>query len=347
MTVRVGVIGCGIGRWHMENYTKVRGARLAAICDLDEAKLEQAAEAFGVKTTYTDYRELCAADDIDAVSVCLPNSLHAPAAVCALEHGKHLLCEKPIADSLKNARKIAAAAKKADCTAMMAMKLRYGPEATYVRSVLEKGKLGDVYYSYNSYLRPLGGIPKMGSWFTRKRFAGGGALIDNGVHLLDLTWWLMGCPKPVAADGQGYAKFGPLGKGAKGWTGGADPEAFDVEDLGVGMIRFDNGATALLDNGWATLVEPQGVMGIRLLGTQGGATLWPLRVIADKGGECVETTPDPAKLKARNQFEHFIRCIRRGEQPGSTIGQGVTILKMLDALYRSARVGRSVKIADD
>ena len=209
--------------------------------------------------------------------------------------------------------------------------------------MVERGELGEVYYGFSTYLRQLGGIPKMGTWFTKKKLAGGGPLIDNGVHFLDLVWWLMGCPKPQTAFGATYAKFGPYGKGARGWNGEASPDVFDVEDLALGTIKFENGATVMLDNAWASFVEKE-VIGMRLCGTAGGATLWPFRISYEENGEIVSKTPELDDVKGANQFRHFVNCITNNEQPISTIEQGVTVLKMLDAIYRSAEEGQSVNI---
>lgn len=151
----------------------------------------------------------------------------------------------------------------------------------------------------------------------------------------------MGCPAPVEAFGTTYAKFGPHGKGAKGWTGNPTPEVFDVEDLALGTIKFDNGASVMLDNAWSAFVEKE-IIGMRLCGTKGGATLWPFRVCYEEDGEIVSKTPDLENIQAGNQFKHFIDCILSNKQPISTIAQGVTALKMLDAIYRSAKEGKSV-----
>ena len=183
----------------------------------------------------------------------------------------------------------------------------------------------------------------MGTWFTKKKFAGGGPLIDNGVHFLDLIWWLMGCPEPVEAFGSTYAKFGPYGKGAKGWEGTPSPDVFDVEDLALGSIRFKNGATVMLDNAWACFVE-KNTTAMRLCGTKGGATLWPFGICYEEEGEIVSKIPDLTQFKAESQFKHFIDCVLNDKKPTSTIEQGVTVLRMLDAIYRSAAAGKSVEI---
>ena len=342
--VRLGVIGLGIGRWHLESYLSIPEVKVAAVCDVDEDKVRTAATRYGIAKIYTDYRELCQGNSVDAVSVCVPNYMHAPISICALENGKHVLCEKPLSASLEEGKKILEAANKhPELTAMMAMKFRFNKDSVYVKNMAESGALGHIYYGFSAYLRQLGGIPKMGTWFTKKRQAGGGPLIDNGVHFLDLLWWLMGCPEPAEVFGATYAMFGPHGKGASGWTGKPSPEVFDVEDLALGTIKFKNGASIMLDNAWATFVEKE-VIGMRLCGTEGGATLWPFRICYEEEGQIVSKVPDLENVESESQFRHFVDCIINNRQPVSTIEQGVSILKMLDAIYRSAEAGKSVSV---
>ena len=342
--VRVGIIGLGIGRWHVESYLAIPEVRVAALCDIDEEKLKSAATRYGIAKVYTSYEELCQSTKVDALSICVPNYMHTPVAICALENGKHILCEKPLSISPGEGSKILEASNRfPDLKAMMAMKFRFNKDSAYVKNMVENGDLGEVYYGFSTYLRPLGGIPKMGTWFTKKKLSGGGPLIDNGVHFLDLIWWLMGCPTPVGAFGTTYAKFGPHGKGAKDWTGKASPEVFDVEDLALGVIKFSNGATVMLDNAWAAFVDKE-VIGMRLCGTEGGATLWPFRICYEEDGQIVSKTPDLENVESESQFKHFIDCILKDKQPISTIDQGVTMLKMLDAIYRSEETGKSVPI---
>jgi len=341
--LNVAVIGLGIGRWHAESYRDTPNARLVALCDIDTHRLEQARERYGVEKTYTSYEALCEDPEIDAVSVCVPNYLHAPISICALEHGKHVLCEKPLANSVANGEAMVAAARRSGCVAMVAMKFRYTPEAVTIRRLVDEGALGEIYYGWTTYLRPLGGIPGMGGWFTRKPLSGGGPMIDNGVHFLDLLWWLMGCPTPTRVNGATYAKFGPRGKGASGWNRVPTPEEFSVEDLATAMIRFDNGATILMDNGWAGFVS-QEVIGVRLMGTEGGATLWPFSVTGEHDGRVVERTPDISKMDAPSQFYHFADCALHGKTPISSFENCFRVTQMIEAVYRSAEAGAEVPV---
>lgn len=334
--VRVGIIGLGIGKWHLESFLKTKGAEVVALCDADQNRLKTLADESKIARWYQDIGAILNDKDIDAVSVCLPNFLHAEVVVAALKKGKHVLCEKPLADSLFNAQKIAKAAKKAKKKCMVAMKFRFTPEAHYISGLLKKGELGEVYYGYTHYLRPPEGIPGgAGNWFIQKGKSGGGALIDNGVHLLDLNWYLMGCPKPVYAFGSTYAKFGPEIKAIK--------DDFDVEDFGCGLIKFANGATIYLDNAWASMVGDT-IIGLRICGTKGGATMWPFSVIKPEGAKTKVETPDLSSRKYQTQFEYFVESIIQDYQPLSSAEQGLDVLKMLDGIYRSQKIGAAVKL---
>jgi len=257
-------------------------------------------------------------------------------AVHALEHGKHVLCEPPVSISTAEGEKVLETVNKyPDLKAMMAMKLRFSKDAVCLKTIIENGELGEIYYGFTTHLKQPAGIPKSGSWVTRKKLSGGGSLMDNGVHFLDLIWWLMGCPTPVEAFGATYSIFGSHSKGSTG--------DFDVEDLALGIVKFENGASVMFDNAWAAMVHKEAT-GMRLCGTRGGATLWPFQICYAENGVIVSKTPDLPRINSENQFRHFINCILDDRQPIPTIGQGVTVLKMLDAIYRSAEKGESVAV---
>lgn len=340
--INVGVIGLGIGRWHADSYCQTENTQLVAICDVNEDRLKDAKERYKVKA-YSAYQELCSDPNVDAVSVCVPNYLHAPISIYALEHGKHVLCEKPLANNLGNGLAMVEKAKSSGLVAMVAMKFRYTPEARYIHELSEQGKFGEIYYGWTTYLRQLGGIPGMGGWFTRKPLSGGGAMIDNGVHFLDLLWWLMGCPKPTRVNGATYAKFGPRGKGAPNWNRTPTNEEFSVEDLATAMIHFENGASILIDNGWAGFV-PNEVIGLRIMGTDGGATMWPFTICTEKGNKVVVDTPDLSNFHTDSQFFHFADCIINGKTPISSFENCFTVLKMIDAVYQSANANAEIKL---
>ncbi len=328
--LRVGVIGLGVGRRHATAFAGIPGVRVAAVADTNEERLAAVTDA-GVRH-YTRFEDLCRDREVDIVSVCLPNDLHAKAATLAFRCGKHVMCEKPLAASVEDGRRIVAAARRSGRKFMMNLHQRFTPAATHIRSLVDRGEFGDVYYSFSSYLRQPGGIPEgIGGWFYRKARSGGGALIDNGVHLIDQQWYLMGCPRPVSVAGQTWAKFGPTLVG----------NAFDVDDFAAGTVRFENGAMLVFENAWASLVAEATHL-VRVLGTRMGATAQPFSVTRLEDRQCKTAVPE--NVAAESPFEHFIRCIREDRDPIVTPEQGLTMLRILEALYRSAASGRTVSI---
>lgn len=329
--IRVGIIGLGIGRWHIESYFAIPEIKVSAICDTDESKLKSITIRYGILRAYSSYEELCQSSDIDAVSICVPNHLHSPIAIYALEHGKHILCEKPLSNSVADAEKILEASKKFPyLKAMIAMKFRFNKEAIYIKRMIESGEMGDIYYSFASYLKQSGANWGKDNWRINKNLSGGGTLIDNGLHLLDLAWWIMGCPKPVEALGSIYSRENP-------------EDSTSVEDIASGMIKFDNGATIMFDSAWRSLIH-DGTMTLRILGSSGSATLWPFRIIYEGRRQITSKIMEHTSIVPESQFRHFMQCIENNRQPISTIEQGITILKMIDAIYHSAREHKAIAI---
>jgi len=358
--LRVGVIGTGIGTYHLRGYQSHPRAEIVALCDVNEQALQQVGAEFCVPELFSDYRKMLARDELDAVSVCTPNYLHAPMVIAALQAGKHVLVEKPLSTDAKSGQKMIEAAQAAGKTFMIQFNNRYRPEAQVLKAVAESGELGEVYFARCGWIR-RNGIPGWGSWFTQKQYAGGGPLIDLAVHMFDLTWWLMGKPEPVVCLGATYSKFGPKMEALGPW-GTPDPKGkFDVEDMAVGMIKFANGATILLEASWASRIEREWVYAT-LCGDKAGATLerqWAvdgvddtsidkLRLFKQEHGAPVDVDlkvqPDPwmGRLAA---VRHFVDCALSGKEPISPATDGLAIMRVLDALYKSAQTGKAVSIA--
>ncbi|MDD4518019.1 MAG: Gfo/Idh/MocA family oxidoreductase, partial [Limnochordia bacterium] len=200
--IKVGIIGVGgiAQTAHIPSWRARKDAEIVAIADINEQKLKQVKEKFMVPHAFTDYREMLAMDEIDVVSVCTPNLTHGIISKDALKAGKHVLCEKPVAVTGKEAEDIAQTAKAVDRIFMGAFCRRFEAASQEMRRRIEQGELGNVYYAKAGYLR-RSGIPGLGGWFTDKSRSGGGCMLDIGVHALDLTYWLMGAPEPVSVTG--------------------------------------------------------------------------------------------------------------------------------------------------
>ena len=344
--INVGIIGAGWPAWqHIKGYQKLENVKVLALCDINKEILTKIAREYNVPKTFTKYEDMLKLKEIDAVSVCTPNFQHVPQVIDSLNAGKHVICEKPLSVNTEEANKIVEPLRKSKKKFMIAQVKRFANESRYLKKLINDNELGRIYYSKIKYLRRAG-IPGIGSWFTTKKFSGGGALIDCGVHVLDQTWWLMGCPKPVEIFGSTYAEFGPKGLRDSNWSVSKNrTKIFDVEDLAIGAIKFDNGATICIETSWAMNIKEDSQVSCSLYGTDGGAELSPLKLL-----KYVNDCPNwiEPKIPENNMFDeeirHFVDCITEDKKPTVTLEHGITMMKIMDGIYKSAETGRSVTI---
>jgi predicted dehydrogenase len=346
---RFGIVGAGgISELHLKALEKETRAEVIAISDVAIDKARERAASHGISQIYGDYREMIRRGDVDAVIVCVPNDLHAPVAIEALRAGKHVLCEKPMAINGTLAQKMAEVAKQTDRVLMIGQNNRFHSETFLLKELIDKGKLGQIYHAKTGWIR-RNGIPGWGSWFTSMERAGGGPLIDIGVHMLDLTLWLMGFPKPLAVFGQTYGVFGPRKKGLSSYGSINERGVFDVEDLAVAMIRFEGGITLTLDVSWAAYVERDRVF-VNLFGNEGGAALdldeRKITLFHEEGDTPVDSVLRPTRRDARlHLLKNFIDSMEGTAEPVCTPEQGVYIHRILDAIYQSSRTGELVELS--
>lgn len=348
--IALGFIGAGnIGNVHMHIFSQIPDVALVGVADVSRPLAEERARQHGIERVYASPDELLADDAIDAVVIGVPNKYHAPLAIKALEEGKHVLLEKPMAHELEAARAIVRAQRAAGTVLMIPHQMRWGWAARQVKEQIEKGALGRIYHAKTGWMRRKG-IPGWGTWFTRKSESGGGPLIDIGVHMLDLTLYLMGNPKPVSVFGATYAEFGPRKRGIGTWGKPDWNGIFDVEDLATALIRLEDGSTISLDVSWAVHGEFEGGGGyVHLMGSEGGAALRGdqgtlYAELFDRPVQAALTPPkavdDPRLLMAR----HFIECVREGKEPISSAMTGFVNNLVLDGIYRSAQSGTAVTL---
>jgi predicted dehydrogenase len=351
--LRVGIIGAGVGRAHAEGYAALPRVELAAIAGLDDERVQALAARFGVPQTFREYADMLAQPDIDAVSIAVPNALHAPVTIAALEAGKHVLVEKPLARTPDEGRAMIAAAKQAGKVLMISFNHRQRNDVQWLRQYVETGALGKIYYAKAYWMRRKG-IPGLGSWFVNKEQAGGGPLIDLGVHILDIAMFLMGEPTPVAVSANTYAEFGP--RGLKGWewkksTG--QSVHYEVEDLATAFVRLEGGATLLLEASWATHSSAGDDYGVVLYGTEGGAELTiknygyenTIRLFADVNGVPHDAMPTVPRGGGHVQVvERFVAAILDGAPAIPGAAEGLRRAELIDAIYRSAGEGREVQV---
>lgn len=352
--MRVGIIGAGnIAGGHIRAYAQNPDVEIVAVSDVSSERLALTAREFGLTRGFNDYRDLLAIPEIEAVSVCVPNWLHAPVTIEALNAGKHVLCEKPPALSTADAQRMVEAARQTGRKLMICFNYRYRNDTRFVKRLIDAGELGDIYYIKASWLRCAGIPGRKGGWFTRKALSGGGPLIDLGVHLLDLTLWLLGHPRPVSVSASTYAALGPRGLHYFAHHTQPEGEPFEVEDLASAFIRLDNGATLLLETSWAMHTSSgRDEYLLHLYGTEGGAELDvrnycltdTVRVFRDLGGVPVDSAPHA--LQAGNghagAINHFLWAIREDHPPECTPEQGVALMQLVDAIYRSAEEKREI-----
>lgn len=353
-TLKIAIIGCGgIARWgHAQPLKKDPRVHVAAVCDIIPGKAEAyKAECFPDADVCTDYKDILARADIDAVDICTPNNLHSVIAIDAFAAGKHVFCEKPDAVNPEAAAAMQAAAQKAGKLLMVMRNNRFTDPAQYAKAFITAGKMGDIYAGRCGWQRRRG-IPGKGGWFTTKAQAGGGPLIDLGVHMIDLAVWLMGNPTPVAVSGNTFRKFadnnGP-GDSEHAKFGQADAAGtFDVEDLAMGFIRFDTGAVLQIEFSWASNIKEE-CRFVELRGTKAGMTLRngdQIEMHTEGDGRLVDIKPAGQLLDdghARN-LKHFIDVLLDGAEPCYKPQQGVDMIKILSAIYTSAETGAEVRL---
>ena len=342
-TVRVGVIGTGaMGSGHLGNYMDIPGYKVTAVCDIDDKALDKAKTKSGAPG-FSDYRELLDQKDVDMVSVVTSNVSHAPIATAALEAGKHVFLEKPIAMNVDEAKAIREARDTSGKKVQVGVCVRFWGGPQMLKAHIDAGELGNIYFAKCGYLRRHG-IPGMGSWFTTKSQSGGGPVVDLGVHALDLTMWLMGNFKPVSAMACSYAEFGPKGLGGSDWGTTMEKGVFDVEDLAAGIVRFENGASLFLEVSWAAHVGG-GKFYSTLMGSDAGADLDPLTIYSDEFGKHVDkklTAPEVNGYEA--EHKHFVDAIINDTDPMPNLDEAIAVQAVLDAIRKSAETGVSEKV---
>lgn len=349
-TVNIAIIGMGIGKANALGFLHNPRCRVAALCDISDARMEEAMVALKLPAEtkrYTTTAALCADPEIDAIFVGVPNQYHVPVALEVVRAGKHVMVTKPLADALPPARELVATAEAAGVVNMMSLSTRFAPDVQYLGRMQQAGDFGDIYYARARSVRRIG-IPGWNLGFIQK---GGGAFRDMGVHVLDSTWWLMGMPKPVSVSGVAGAKFGPRGEGF--WTiyPPAKPipelaKLYDSDDYGGGFIRFENGAGMQVESFWASHQPEE--LNIELFGENAGAKLNPLTVYRSHDVATQDLTihlPKPPDHVAWNNLaDHFVACILGGVPCAAPLRHGLIVQEMMEALLESAKDGKEKRL---
>jgi len=347
--VRVGIVGLGgIAHHHAERLVET-DATLVGGMDVAEEPRERFATEFGVET-YAEAEPLF--DAVDAVLITTPNRYHENHAVAALERGLDVLLEKPLAHDLDSAERIAAAARAATGFLMVGFNSRFAPAVEVLRDRLDAGELGEVTHVEANYVRRRG-VPGRGSWFTAEAVAGGGALVDLGVHAVDLALYLAGAPSVVEVSGTTRSEFGDRADYSylNMWGEDDGAEGFDVDDSASAFLRLADDTTVSLETAWAVNRPPTQEFYVR--GTDGGALFDKATgelTLYDAGtGGAHHLTDTTVRTRDgdphRAEQEAFLAAVRAGSAPDrNTVAEGVAVQRVLDAIYESDERGAAVEL---
>jgi predicted dehydrogenase len=329
--VRVALLGLGsIAQVvHLPILAQLKQAELTGVCDVDRSKAKAIANRFGIPRVFANDGEAFAADEIDALVICTPNHLHEAQAIAALEAGKHVLVEKPLALTAEGAAAVIGAAEAAGRVLQVAMNNRFRPDSQALRPFLTGGELGDIVLARGAWLNRKMRILRP-TWRHRRATAGGGAFMDIGVQILDLALWLVQFPKITSV----YANM-------------HTPQGMEVEDSATVVLRLAAGGTLSVSVSWS-LIADRDFHNLRLLGTRGSGAIAPLSVFKELETGMIEVTPQlPAHrenlytMSYRNELQFFLESVR-GEEPPPRPREQIELMRLVSLAYQSAEERREV-----
>lgn len=348
-TVRIGVIGVGIiGKSHIRQYAGIPGAQVVAVADINEEEANRVAAEHDIPQVYRDFRKLLERDDIDAVDVCLHNNLHAPVTVAALRAGKHVYCEKPIAGSYADGAAMVETARETGKKLHIQIANLYSREVKAAKTIIDEGGLGRIYHARSTGFRRRG-RPYVDGYatpaFVKKEVAGGGALFDMGVYHIAEVLYLMGTPRIERITGKVYQET-PMDEKRRTESG------YNVEEMGVGFVRFEQGVTLDIIEAWAMHLD--GLEGSSILGNQGGirlrpfsyhTTAWDMEMNCTFNLEAMEVRRsrlyenDDAYKSSQH---HWIAALQGRVELLPTAHVALQTMLIQEGIYLSDRLGREV-----
>ncbi len=353
--IKVAVIGCGTiaNSAHIPAYMASDIAEIKYFCDIIPERADKAVEKYGCGKAVYDYHEILDDPELDAVSVCTHNDMHSVISIDFMRHGKDVLCEKPAARILSEALEMEKVSYETGRILSIGVCNRYANSVNHIRKLIADGELGDVYHVYASF-RAHRSIPGLGGDFTTKACSGGGALIDWGVHYIDLILYCLGDPKVLTASGEAFCK---LGKDMKNYvyesmwaedTSDVENGTYDVDDSVVGLVRTDS-AVVSFNGAWAQNIGERETF-IDFMGDKGGIRLQycgNFRIWTTKNGMLTETTPTyKTNDMHRSEVLDFVECVAKGERNRNDIKYAVGTSKILQAIYDSSEAHAEVKISN-
>jgi len=331
---KIGVVGLG---WiaqtiHLPILTKLPDAEVVAVCDLDPSKAQFVARKHGIKRYYKDFVEMLKTEEeMVGLDICTSTFSHKEIALAAIEAKRDILVEKPLARTLKEAEEIHAAANKNGRKAMVGMNNRFRPDAMILKSFIEGSDLGKIYYAKAGWLKKLS---TTNPWLTRKEKSGGGVVLDLGIAMLDLAFWMMGYPAVKELTAAHYSH-----------------NTRGVEDSSIIFLRMKNGSTLSIESSWS-FESGEDFFYCDCFGTEGSGSLNPFRIFKKMHGNLVNVAPvsnDSPQALYRKSYEHelkhWISVLRNLHPVISTVEEAVHRMKIVEAVYKSAKAGKSVKLA--
>lgn len=340
---KVGVIGAGgiAQAVHIPGWKRIPDAEIVAIADIDRSRAESVAQEHGIAHVFTDFRDLVKLD-LDAVDICIPNRAHTAATLAALNAGKHVLCEKPLAVTTAEVRKMGELADRKKLILMTAQHCRFGSPAQAIRRWAEAGNLGDPYHARVRAMRRAG-LP-IAPGFISDQLSGGGPCMDIGVHALDTCMFLMGFPKPVRVSGVAKVNFAK-GTTIPGLWGEWNRNLFSVEDFAAGFVHFENGMTMTLEAAWLGHQQENDEVSCQIFGTKGGVK-WPsaefTTVLGGAYADGMLTNPRNIKSPHDEEIVVFHDAVVNRKPSPVPWTQTIKVISILEGIYKSSKLGKEV-----
>lgn len=342
---RVGIIGTGgIFKFaHAPGWQALPDVEIYAVCDVNQERARQAAQEVGATHVVADYRDLVKLD-VDAVDICTPNRAHTPAVLAALEAGKHVLCEKPLAVTTKEVRAMGQLADRKKRKLMTAQHLRFSSTVLALKNWADSGRLGAVYHARVRAMRRAS-VPTAAGFIDAK-LAGGGPCMDIGVHSLDACLWVMGLPKPVRVTGTTKVNFAK-GRKIPGVWGEWDRTLFSVEDFAAGFVHFDNGATMTLEAAWLGHQAEAEDFSFQIFGLE-SSVQWPSGAFASVAGKSfVQGTvswPYQVDKPHAEEIKAFYDCVTNDKPSPVPWTETLRVIAILEGIYESQKKGREIAL---
>lgn len=338
----VGIVGAGgIGRYHIEGWKKLKDAVVYGVADINAQSLEKVSKDYDIPVAVRDYKNLIKIEEIDIIDVCTPNSFHYPVSIAALKNGKHVICEKPLATKSSHVESMMKAARENKRKLMAAQNQRFSAEGKLTKEIIDNGELGEIYFA-QCYAVRRRELPAKDT-FIKKELSGGGPMFDIGVHILDIVYWFMGCPKVHSVKGVMFTKLAK-NKNIKNLWGQWDPEQYEVEDFAAGFVLFKDGRALQLTCSFLSNLPSN--WSANLYGTKAGM-IWPeMKMFSELNGMHRDSTLTPIipekEPSHHIEIKEFLECVKTGKEVPVKVEESLEVIRILESMYISDEKKREV-----